>query len=70
MAIRISTPVVNLLKERGLLPDHCSKVELHIPPMGAMVLRFEVFVADEHLRTLGEAFLKMADDAKKPEVVA
>jgi hypothetical protein len=63
MAIRMSTDVVKLLQARGLLPAHCKQVELIIPPREPMVLRFEVFVADEHLRTLGEAFLQMAGPA-------
>lgn len=68
MAIRISTPVVKLLQDRGLLPNHCSKVELHIPPMGAMVIRYEVFVADEHLAALGDAFTQMAEEARAERV--
>ncbi len=67
MSIRISTPVIKLLQARGLLPDHCKSVEMMIPPNGPMVLRYEVFVADEHLRTLAEAFLAMADQASTSE---
>jgi hypothetical protein len=64
MAIRISTSVVNLLEARGLLPKYCARVELHIPPNQAMVLRFEVFVNDEHFRTLSEAFAALALEAE------
>lgn len=60
MALHISTPIVKMLQDRGLLPKHCAKVELHIPPHGAMVLRFDVFVSDESAEILGEAFTAMA----------
>ena len=68
MALRISTAVVKMLLARGLLPDHCKSVELHIPPASAMVLRFEVFVADEHLEALGEAFTQMAEESRAEKV--
>jgi hypothetical protein len=34
-----------------------------------MVLRFEMWVAEEHLRALGDAFLQLADE-HKPKTVA
>lgn len=69
MSIRISTPVVELLKARGLLPEHCREVTLMIPASGAMILTFQVFVATEHLDILAEVFAAQAaatraDDAR------
>jgi hypothetical protein len=63
MAIRISTPVVNFLQTRGLIPPHCREVSLFIPPAGAMVLRYEVFVTSDSARILSEAFAMIADDS-------
>lgn len=65
MAIRISTELVKRLTERGLIPPHCGRVELLIPPDGAMVLRYEVFVTDAHLDILGSAFIEMAADTRQ-----
>jgi len=56
MAIHISRPVVDLLRERGVLPEHCRNITLTVPANGAMVITFEIFVATEHLDILAEAF--------------
>lgn len=64
MAIRISRQVVDMLAARGLLPNHCSNVEIHIPPNGPMVVRFDVYITDEHLRAVADAFAMMADESK------
>lgn len=47
------------------MPRNCSKVEILIPPNGAMVLRYEVYVTDEHLDALGSAFIQMAADTRE-----
>jgi hypothetical protein len=60
--IRISTPIVEFLEARGMIPPNCHHVELHIPPNGAMTLRYEVFVTSERMKDLGQAFLMMADE--------
>ena len=60
MAIRISTSVVGLLEARGLLPKHCRLVEINIPPSGAMVIRYEIFITDESAAILAEAFAQIA----------
>ena len=62
--IRISTPVVKYLEEQGVLPPACANVELHIPPRGAMVLRYDVFLTVERALVLSKAF---AIIAKHPE---
>lgn len=53
------------LTEQGLLPPNCGKVELLIPPDGALTLRYEVYVTDEDLAKLGTAFTDMAADFQK-----
>jgi len=60
MAIRISTQIVKVLTDRGLLPAHCRHVSLSIPPASAMILTFEVLVTDEHLDILADAFKAQA----------
>ena len=66
MAIRISKTIVDRLMEAGLIPKHCARVELHVPPNSAMTLRYDVYVADEHWQALGEAFLAMAKERRDP----
>jgi hypothetical protein len=65
--IRISTPILEILEKRGLLPSHCHRVELHIPPRDAMVLRYEVFLTNEDLRVLAEAFQLGGEDIPPKE---
>ena len=66
MAIHISTPVVRLLEARGLLPKHCRFVEIHIPPNGAMVIRYDIFLTDESAAILAEAFAQIAAEQQVP----
>jgi len=65
MAIRISTGMVKQLQAVGFLPDECHRVKLIIPPNGAMVLRFDVYMTDERLQQLGGAFLDLAEERAK-----
>jgi len=65
MAIRISTAIVKRLRDVGFLPSECKSVELHIPPAGAMILTFEVYMTDARLQQLGGAFLALADERAK-----
>ena len=64
MAIHISTPVLNLLQARGLLPKHCKLVEITIPPADGMVIRYEVFVTEDSAAILAEAFAAIAAEQK------
>ena len=59
--IQISTPVVKFLEAHGMIPPNCFKVELHVPPNGPMVLRYEVFITRDRMRILSQAFALMAD---------
>lgn len=64
MAIRISTPIVERLTEQGLIPKRCFNLELLVPASGAMTLRYEIYLTDEHCAALGQAFLDMASEQK------
>jgi hypothetical protein len=65
MAIRIPMVGQQLLAEQGLVPANCSRLELVIPVAGPMVLRYEVFVAAEHLEKLSLLFQVLASEAKE-----
>jgi len=67
MAIRISTPIIKILEDRGLLPRNCHEVTITIPPRDAMTLRYEVFLSNEDLRVLAEAFSLGAEEIPPKE---
>lgn len=48
------------LEQRGLLPKHCRLLEVSIPPGGALVLRYEVFVEPGDLAKFADALLAVA----------
>jgi hypothetical protein len=65
MALRVPEVTQKLLVESGLVPLHCSKVELDMPASGPLVLRYEVFVTPEHLEKLAMVFQVLASEAKE-----
>lgn len=58
-----------LLVEQGLVPQHCSNLELIMRPNAPMILRYEVFVASEHLDKLALVFQAMASEGKERQDV-
>jgi hypothetical protein len=60
------------LQVLGLVPPNCNKVELHIAPTGALMLRYDVFVVVEDLPKIAAAMIEVAKEAESsaPPAVA
>ncbi len=52
--------LATFLKEEGLIPSDCSKVELLMPASGAIALRYEVFVQPDDLPKLARVLTRLA----------
>jgi len=64
--IRDGNPLlVQALLASGLLPPDTRSVELLIPTSGALVLRYEVFLTEEALLKIGQAFLRAASPSQE-----
>ena len=64
MAMRLPQSAQKLLVEQGIVPPGCSNVELHIPAVGAMLLRYDVYVTARQLDKLGIVFRAVAADLR------
>lgn len=59
-----------LLQQEGIVPPHCSNVELHVPATGAAFLRYDVFLDSAHIPGLQRALAALvADSAVPPQQV-
>lgn len=52
------------LQKRGLLPDECTLVEMHMPMDGVVVLRFDVILTAEKMALFAEALVAAAEVSK------
>jgi hypothetical protein len=51
-----------LLAKRGLLPQGCRLIEIHIEPSGALAIRYERYIEDEELRIFADVFREVAEE--------
>lgn len=73
MAIRLPMDMQKRLAALGLVPPNCSNVELFIPAVGGMVLKYEVYVTEEHIAQFAQFFASYVESNKartKPEAVS
>jgi hypothetical protein len=56
MAYRVPMDLQKRLVDLGLVPKHCQQVELFIPAVGMLMLRYEVAVTHEHIAQLAAFF--------------